>query len=93
MPIKGLTQVRRLPRLGKIKMGIKVKTTLGVEYPQKTDYFVVPPEVADVYGDRPKALDIIILSKMKTSGHLSITNYTQKLRALFAAGMAAVPVG
>jgi hypothetical protein len=60
MPIKGLTQVRRLPRLGKIKMGIKVKTTLGVEYPQKTDYFVVPPEVADVYGDRPKALDIII---------------------------------
>jgi len=35
MPIKGLTQVRRLPRLGKIKMGIKVKTTLGVEYPQR----------------------------------------------------------
>ena len=28
MPIKGLTQVRRLPRLGKIKMGIKVKTAL-----------------------------------------------------------------
>jgi hypothetical protein len=85
MPIKGLTQVRRLPRLGKIKMGIKVKTTLGVEYPQKTDYFVVPPEVADVYGDRPKALDIII--------PVEDEDYTQKLRALFAAGMAAVPVG
>ena len=60
MPIKGLTRVRRLPRLGKIKMGIKVKSALGVEHPQKTDHFVVPTEVADVYGDKPKALDIII---------------------------------
>ena len=60
MPIEGLSQVRRLPRLGKIRMGIKVKNAAGIEHPQKTDYFVVPPEVAKVYGDKPKSLDIII---------------------------------
>ena len=60
MPIEGLSSVRRLPRLGKIRMGIKVKNAAGIEYPQKTDYFVVPPEVAKVYGDKPKSLDIII---------------------------------
>jgi hypothetical protein len=60
MPIKGLTQVRRLPRLGKIKMGVKVKSEKGVEHPQKTDYFVVPPEVAEIYGNKPKSLDILL---------------------------------
>jgi len=60
MSIAGLTQVRRLPRLGKIKMGIKVKSDKGVEHPQKTDYFVGPPEVAAVYGSKPKFLDILL---------------------------------
>ena len=64
MPIQGLTQVRRLPRLGKIKMGRKVpaKTRDGrdIEIPQKTEHFVVPPEVEKVYGDKPKVLDILI---------------------------------
>jgi len=60
MPIEGLSKVRRLPRLGKIKMGIKVKNAAGVEYPQKTSYFVCPPEVQKVYGEKPTSLDIII---------------------------------
>jgi Recombination directionality factor-like len=60
MPIKGLTQVRRLPRLGKIKMGVKVKSEKGVEHPQKTDYFVCPPDVQASYGQKPKVLDILI---------------------------------
>jgi|GEM_PF-681819 hypothetical protein len=60
-PIEGLSDVRRLPRLGKIRMGIKVVSqTSGKEYPQKTDYFVCPPEVQKVYGEKPKSLDIII---------------------------------
>lgn len=63
-PIQGLTEVRRLPRLGKIRMGVKVprKTKDGrdIEVPQKTDYFVVPPEIAKIYGEKPKSLDILI---------------------------------
>ncbi len=59
-PIEGLTSVRRLPRLGKVKMGIKVLSAKGIEHPQKTDHFVVTPEVAKVYGDKPKSLDILI---------------------------------
>lgn len=64
MPIQGLTQVRRLPRLGKIKMGVKVKAKTkdgrDIEIPQKSDHFVVPPEVEKIYGKEPKVLDILI---------------------------------
>ena len=60
-PIKGLTEQRRLPRLGKIRLGIKKKSErTGNEYPSATDYFVCPPEVQEVYGPKPKRLEIII---------------------------------
>ena len=58
--IKGLSEQRRLPRLGKIRLGIKKVSPKGVEYPSETDYFVVPPEVVKVYGEKPKELDIMI---------------------------------
>mgnify|MGYP001583866228 CR=1 FL=1 len=60
MPIKGLSENRRLIRLGKIHLGVKAKSKSGVEYPKATDYFVCPPEVREVYGDQPDRLDIII---------------------------------
>src|SRR3990167_3782503 len=56
--IKGLSEIRRLPRLGKIRLGTeKAPNRPGRE----TDYFVVPPEVAKIpaYGDKPKVLDIM----------------------------------
>jgi len=59
-PIKGLSENRRLIRLGKIHLGIKVKNKNGVEYPKATDYFVCPPEVQAVYGEQPDRLDVII---------------------------------
>jgi len=59
-PIKGLSENRRLIRLGKIHLGVKVKNKNGVEYPKATDYFVCPPEVQAVYGEQPDRLDIII---------------------------------
>lgn len=57
--IKGLSERRRLPRLGKIRLGIK-KTGSSGEFPAEVDYFVSPPEVQRVYGPRPKALRIMI---------------------------------
>jgi len=60
MPIKGLTEKRRLPRLGKIHLGIKVANAEGKEYPQKVDYFVCPLEVQQIHGNKPKALRILI---------------------------------
>jgi len=59
-PIKGLSENRRLIRIGKIHLGIKVKNPKGVEYPKATDYFVCPPEVQAVYGEQPDRLDVII---------------------------------
>ena len=59
-PIKGLSEQRRLPRLGKIHLGIKKQNARGVEYPTATDYFVVPDELADYLGVNPTALPIMI---------------------------------
>ncbi len=56
MPIKNLG-TGRIPRLGKIRLGIKVKGEKS-EYPKSTDYFVCPEEVKAVYGEKPKRLSI-----------------------------------
>jgi hypothetical protein len=66
MPIKGLSETLRLPRLGKIHLGVKVANKSGQgEHPEKVDYFVFPEEYRDsierICGtDKPKSLDIMI---------------------------------
>ena len=51
----------RLPRLGKIRLGIKkLSAKSGKEYPVETDYFVVPKEVQALYGPEPKELPVMI---------------------------------
>lgn len=57
--IRGVSERRRLPRLGKIRLGVKETNSRGVTYPREVDYFVVPQEVAGVYGNHPKELDIM----------------------------------
>ncbi len=59
MPIKGLSERTRIPRLGKIHLGEKVTNAKGVEYPKATEYFVCPLEVQKVCGEKPKALPIM----------------------------------
>lgn len=59
--IKDLSDKRRLPRLGKIRLGIKkISNKSGKEYPAEVDYFVVPDEVKRIYGEQPKQLDVLI---------------------------------
>lgn len=70
--IKGLSEIRRLPRLGKIRLGIKKKTATGVEYPAEIDYFRLDPktpselenknlqdEFERLYGKNPKQIKIM----------------------------------
>lgn len=72
MPIKGLSEVRRLPRLGKIRLGIKKKNSSGVEYPAEIDYFLLDPQTPvelenekiihdfqRLYGEQPKSIKIM----------------------------------
>ncbi len=59
MAIKGLKEQRRLPRLGKIRLGEKALSQKGNPYPKATDYFVCPPEVQAVYGPQPRELDVM----------------------------------
>lgn len=64
MPIKDLTDVVRLPRLGKIHLGLPPSKEKN--YPQKTDYFVLPkdhpdyPALVKAFGEKPKELHILI---------------------------------
>jgi len=67
MPIYGISDQVRLPRLGKIRLGIKKKTRGGVEYPFATEYFIVPPEIVPYLKklgvanpDQPTAIPIQI---------------------------------
>ena len=58
--IRGDENLLRLPRVGKIHMGIKVMYPgARRESPKETDYFVCPPEVTAIYGPEPKELDIM----------------------------------
>ncbi len=70
MPIHGISEVRRLPRIGKIRLGVKeTSQRTGNEFPRAVDFFVVkaddstPAAAAEafhkVYGDKPKSLDIM----------------------------------
>jgi hypothetical protein len=59
--IEGLSNRRRLPRLGKIRLGVKVVSPKsGKEYPKETPHFVVPQEVEKIYGKEPKAIDVML---------------------------------
>lgn len=60
MPIKNLSDVRRMPRLGKIGLGVKKKASSGAEYPSEVDYFVCPAAVQKVFGEKPHELRIMI---------------------------------
>ena len=57
-PIKGISEVIRLPRLGKIRLGLK-KEVEGLSFPEPTDYFVCPEEVKKVFGEKPRELRIM----------------------------------
>jgi len=71
MPIKGLTDSPpRLPRIGKIHLGVKVTTNKQGQpcapYPRATDYFVFDPqhpqyaELVATYSEKPKELRILL---------------------------------
>lgn len=60
MPIKGVSDIRRMPRLGKIHLGVKeISPRTKNPYPVATDYFVVPDEIKQYVGDKPKKLPIM----------------------------------
>lgn len=57
-PIDKVSDIRWLPRLGKVRLGIKKEGQRGT-YPQAVDYFVCPEEVKAVHGDMPKELPVM----------------------------------
>jgi hypothetical protein len=59
--INGLSNRRRYPIIGKIRLGIRALGKRG-SYPVETPYFVLPKEVQEVYGEKPVELDVMFPS-------------------------------
>jgi len=59
--IPGISDVQRLPRLGKIRLGEKRQSKSGKEYPAALDHFNFKdaPEVEKVYGKNCRELEIM----------------------------------
>jgi len=61
--IKGISDIRRFPRAGKIHLGERrISDKTGREYPAAVDYFVLPedrPDLRERYGDKPRMLPIM----------------------------------
>jgi hypothetical protein len=57
--IKGLSERVHLPRLGKIRLGIRQPGSNGASAPTEVPHFVCPPRVQRVYGAAPTALPIL----------------------------------
>ncbi len=82
MPIKGVSEVIRLPRLGKIRLGVRQENEEGVSYPVATDHFVCPGEVRKVFGDKPAELRIMFPTedpKQWASQYLRCYSESQRL--------------
>lgn len=73
-PVKNVSDRRRLPRIGKIHLGVKAtaKGGSGKQYPKAVAWFEVhgddttPMEAAaaflDVYGEKPEEIDVVFIS-------------------------------
>lgn len=64
MPIKEFQERRRLPVIGKIRLGTRKQNASGKEYPTETPFFVLDdaPDVAKVYGAEPTSLEVMFPS-------------------------------
>jgi len=60
--IAGVSDLLRLPVIGRIRLGLKAVSKNGVSYPSETSYFVVDDGVKRIYGLQPKTLDIVLPS-------------------------------
>lgn len=54
MVIKGVSEVVRLLRLGKIRLGINKENDTEATYPTPSDYFVCPDKVEGIIKEKPK---------------------------------------
>ncbi|MBX3120711.1 MAG: hypothetical protein KF784_16755 [Fimbriimonadaceae bacterium] len=63
--INGISNRRRMPIIGKIRLGVKVSGPNGF-YPKETPHFVVPEEVAKVFGAQPNELEVMFVSNDPT---------------------------
>jgi hypothetical protein len=58
-PIKGVSEIIRLPRLGKIRLGTKTENGEGCTCLLPADHFICPDEVKKVFGEKPRELPIM----------------------------------
>jgi len=85
-PIKGISEIVRLPRLGKIKLGVKEAGADGILYPTPTDHFVCPDEVKKVFGETPRELRIMFPTDDETQWASQYLKFYSKDGSLLCRG-------
>lgn len=99
--IEGLSDARRLPRIGKIRLGIKVKSRDGKERPQEVDYFVLHPPApedgassheayerfVEAYGEKPRELEVVLPTEAPA------TFFPQRYKCYGASGLKCIGDG
>ena len=60
--IHGISDVRRLRRLGRVRLGMKVKNANGKEYPKALDRFNFEgaPELLQLFGENCREMDVML---------------------------------
>lgn len=86
MPIKGLSDQVRLPRLGKIRLGIRVERCKRNPYPRPVDYFVCPAPVQKVYGEQPRELRILLPNENQSGWAAQFYRCYSRTRGLVCKG-------
>lgn len=80
-----INEVKRVPRLGKIRLGVVKKSKNGKEYPAEVDYFICPPELLKKLGlpkdAQPKKLNVRLVSEDMEE------NFPTRLAAYRASGL------
>ena len=90
-PIKNVSNQVRMPRLGKLRLGIKVeklndKGEVISSYPKAVDYFVCTPEVQAIFGEKPTELTIVFPTNNCEKIASQWLKYYSKTRGLICKG-------
>lgn len=99
--VPGISDSRRLPRIGRLRLGVKKKSANGKTHPAETDYFVIDvpdsnsssaeraihKRFTEAYGEKPKVLDVIVASEDRE------VFFPQAYKAYGAAGLKCIGDG
>lgn len=63
MPISGISNIRRMPRTDKIRLGELKESGKGTKYPVQLPYLKIPENIQALLGEKPTEIDVMFASE------------------------------